>query len=156
MHCKISVQQVWRPMRRIFQVHWGRMLYLSLLIDSVGHCIRYANIKVFSEPHFPVYEQNPGEYAGKYVSEKTRIFPYFTQSDVFHWLAQKITHHWTRKIYITLKINNCKEIFNYTIVPILLSHFFISWRFLTKKLQLLRTCPFGFLSSPRDMFVFGP
>ena len=156
MHCKMGVQQAWRFKRRILQVHWRRMLYLSLPIDSVGDCIRYANIKVFSEPHFPVYGQNPGTHAGKYVSEKTCIFPYFTQSDVFHWLAQKITHHWTRKIYITLKINNCKEIFNYTIVPILLSHFFISWRFLTKKLQLLRTCPFGFLSAPWNMSIFEP
>ena len=23
-------------------------------IDSVGHCIRYANIKVFSKPNFPI------------------------------------------------------------------------------------------------------
>ena len=80
----MSVQQVWRFMRRIFQIHWRRMLYLSLPIDSVGHCIRYANVKVFSEPHFPVYGQNARTYTGKYVSEKTRIFTYFTQCDVFH------------------------------------------------------------------------
>ena len=29
---------------------WRRMLYLSLPIDSAGHDIRYANIKVFCEP----------------------------------------------------------------------------------------------------------
>ena len=52
-------------------------------LQSVGHCIRYANIKVFSEPHFPVYGQNSRTYTRKYVLEKTRIFPYFTQSDVF-------------------------------------------------------------------------
>ena len=49
-------------------------MYLSLPI----------NIKVFPEPHFPIYGQNPGTYTQKYVSEKTHIFPYFTQSDVFH------------------------------------------------------------------------
>ena len=40
--------------------------------------------KVFSEPHFPTYGQNPRTYTGKYVSEKSRILPYFTQSDIFH------------------------------------------------------------------------
>ena len=71
----MSVQQVWRFMRRIFQVYWKRMLYLSLPIDSVGHCIRYENIKVFPEPHFPIYGQNPRKYKRNYVSH---IFPYFT------------------------------------------------------------------------------
>ena len=37
---------------------WRKMLFLSLPTDSVGHYIRYANIKVFSEPNFPVYGQN--------------------------------------------------------------------------------------------------
>ena len=110
--CKMSVQQVWRFMRRILQVHWRRMLYLSLPIDSVGQRIRYGNIKVFTEPHFSIYGQNPRTYTQKYVSQKTRMFPYFTESDVFHWLAQKITHHWTSSIDIMLKINNCKEIFS--------------------------------------------
>ena len=68
MHCKISVQEVWHFMQRTLQVHWRRMLYLSLPIDSAGHCIRYANMKFFSEPHFPVYGQNPRTYTGKYVS----------------------------------------------------------------------------------------
>ena len=27
----------------------------KLLTNSAGHCIRYANIKVFSEPNFHVY-----------------------------------------------------------------------------------------------------
>ena len=60
------------------------MLYLSLLTGSVGHCIRYVNIKIFSEPHFRVYGQNPRTYTGKFVSEETRIFPFFTQCNVFH------------------------------------------------------------------------
>ena len=112
IHCKMSVQQVWRFIGRILQEHWQRMLYLNLPIDSVRHWKRYANIKVFLEPHFPIYEQNPMTYTQKYVSEKTRIFPYFTQSDVFHWLAQTVTHYWARIIDIVLKINNCKEIFS--------------------------------------------
>ena len=62
MHRKMSVQQVWRFMRRILQVHWRRMVYLSLPLESVGHCIRYANIKIFSEPHFPIYGQNLRTY----------------------------------------------------------------------------------------------
>ena len=99
-------------LHRILKVHWRRMLYLRLPIDSVGHCIRYANIKVFSQPNFPTYGQNPRTYMGKYVSGKSHIFPYFTQSDIFHWLAQKITHHWTRIIDIILKINNWKEVFS--------------------------------------------
>ena len=66
---------------------------LSLPIDSVWHCIRYGNIKVFSKPNFPVYGQNPRTYMRKYVSEKTYIFAYFTQCDLFHLLAQKCTHY---------------------------------------------------------------
>ena len=89
----MSVQQVWRFMRRILQEYWRRILYLNLPIDSVRHCKRYGNIKVFPEPHFPIYGQNPRTYTQKYVSEKTSIFPYFTQPDVFHRLPQTITHH---------------------------------------------------------------
>ena len=60
------------------------------------------NIKVFCKPNFPVYGQNPRTYTGKYVSEKTRIFAYFTQCDVFHLLDRKRTHYWTRIIDIIL------------------------------------------------------
>ena len=70
-----------------------RILNLTLLKDSNGHCIRYTDTKVFSKPNFPAYEQNSRMYTGKYVSEKTRIFVYFTQCDVFHLLAQKRTHY---------------------------------------------------------------
>ena len=59
MHWKMSVQQVWHFMLRIFQVQQRRMLCFSLRTDSVGHCIRYANIKVFSERNFLVFGQNP-------------------------------------------------------------------------------------------------
>ena len=34
-------------------------------IESAGHYIRYANIKVFSQPYFPVCKQNPRTYTGK-------------------------------------------------------------------------------------------
>ena len=95
------------------QVYSRRMLYLSLLIDSVRHCIRYVHIRVFYEPHFPVYKQNPITYTENYVSEKTHIFLYFTQCDVFHWLAQKITHHWTGITDIILKISNCKDCYDF-------------------------------------------
>ena len=69
------------------------MLYQSLAIYSVGHCIRYAYIKVFSEPNFLVYGQNPRTYTGKQVSEKNRIFANFTQCDAFLLLVRKTTHH---------------------------------------------------------------
>ena len=36
----------------------------------------------------------------------------------------------------------------------MLSHFFMSERYLTKKLQLLRTCPFFFLSIAQKILVF--
>ena len=49
MHWKMLVQQVWHFMLRIFQVQQRRMLYLSLPVDSVGHSIRDANIRVSSE-----------------------------------------------------------------------------------------------------------
>ena len=79
IHWKISVQQFWCFMHKILQVQRKRMLYLSLAIDSVGHYLRYANIKVSSERDFPIYGQNPRAITGKYISEKTRIFAYFTQ-----------------------------------------------------------------------------
>ena len=56
---------------------------------------------------------------GKYISEKTRIFAFFTQCDAFNLLAQKLTHHWKRTIDMILKITNCEEIFSETIVVIL-------------------------------------
>ena len=130
-------------------MHWRRILYLRLPIDSVRHYRRYANISIFSKPHFPMYGQNPRTYTQKYVSEKIRITPYFTQSDIFHWLSQTITHHWARIVDIMLKNNNCKEV----CVAILLSNFFISWWFLTKKLQLLRTCQFSISSSKHVHFL---
>ena len=145
MHRKMSVQQVWRFMRRIFQVHRKRMLYLSLPIDSVGHCIRYENIKVFSEPHFPIYGQNPRKYKRNYVSH---IFPHILLSLK---CFTKITHHWTRIIDILLKINNLKKF----LFKILLSYFFKSWQFLTKKPQLLRTYSFVFSSIAQNISIFG-
>ena len=41
---------------KILQVQWRRMLYLSLLKDSVGHCMKDTDIKVFSKPNLHVYE----------------------------------------------------------------------------------------------------
>ena len=128
IHCKMSMQHVWHLMHRILQVYWRRMLYLSLQIDSLVHCIRYANIKVFYDPHFPVYGQN-ARRCGKIHIRENPYIPIFTQCDVFHWLAQKTTHYWARIIDVILKIKNCIEVFSFAI---LLSHFFISWRFLTK------------------------
>ena len=57
IHWKMSVQQIWFFMHRILQVQRRRMLYLSLPIDSVGQCIRYTNLKVFSEPNFAIYRK---------------------------------------------------------------------------------------------------
>ena len=73
MHWKMSVQQVCHFMLKILQVHRRRILYLSLPIDSVGHSIRYGygNIKVFSEPNFAVYRQNPRTYRENTYQRKT-------------------------------------------------------------------------------------
>ena len=43
--------------------------FTSWALHKVCHCIRYANIKVFSELHFPIYAQNPRTYTGQYISE---------------------------------------------------------------------------------------
>ena len=51
-----------------------RNVGLRLAIDLGRHCIRHTRIKVFSDPHFPIYGQNPRTYTGKYVSEKTHKF----------------------------------------------------------------------------------
>ena len=93
LYPKMSMQQVWCFVHRILQVQQSRMLHLSLPINSVEHCIRYTNIKVLCEPNFPAYGQNPRTYTGKYISEKTCILACFTQCDVFHLLAQKLTYH---------------------------------------------------------------
>ena len=116
IHCKMSMQHVWHLMHRILQVYWRRMLYLSLQIDSLVHCIRYANITVFSDPHFPAYGQNARLYGKIHIRENPYI-PIF-------YPVWRIS-----LIFVILKINNCIEVFSFTI---LLSHFFISWRFLTK------------------------
>ena len=55
--------------------------------------VRQVNMNVFSEPNFSLYGQNPLTNTGKRVSEKTCRFAYFTQCDVFHLLAQKLTHY---------------------------------------------------------------
>ena len=133
-----TVQQVWYFMHRIFFLFWRSVLYLSLTKDSVAHCIRYANIMVSNKPIFPVYGHNPRTYTGKYVSEKTRVFAYFTQCNVCHLLAQKRKHYWTRITDIILQITN-----------------FITWQFLTKATNI-RICPFSFLSIAQNIFIFGP
>ena len=83
-------QQVWRElhqvlhfMHSILQVYPRKMLYLSFPIESVGHCIRHANIKILSEPDLSVYGQNLMTYAGKHVSKNTLTYTCFTQCDVF-------------------------------------------------------------------------
>ena len=117
MHCTLSVQQVWRFVHRFLQLHWRRVLYLSLPIDvlylrlpidSVGHCIIYANIKVFSEPHFPIYEQNPRTY--------TWIQGHILKS-LFHILMnfnKKATTF--KKVSLQFSINSSKYVHFWTLV----------------------------------------
>ena len=59
---------------------------------------KISKYKGFLRAKFPVYGQNPRTYTGKHVpekrvSEKTRIFAYFTECDAFHLLTQKRTHY---------------------------------------------------------------
>ena len=65
--------------RHILRSHYFVLIYSNLIPDSfihnTGHPIRYANIKVFSGPNFPVYGQNSRTYTGKYISEKTPYIP---------------------------------------------------------------------------------
>ena len=91
MHWKMSVQLVWHFIHVILLVQ--RMLYLSLSIDLVGHCTRYANIKVFSETNFPVYGQNPKTLYGKICIRENLHTGIFTHCDVFHLLPQKLKHY---------------------------------------------------------------
>ena len=55
--------------------------------------MKQPNAKVFSRPNFNVHGPNPRTYTGKYVSEKTRIFGYFTRFVVFDLLVKKLTHY---------------------------------------------------------------
>ena len=52
IHWKMSMQQIWFFMHSISQVQRR-----SSRIDSVGKCIRYTDLKVFSEPKFPLYRK---------------------------------------------------------------------------------------------------
>ena len=85
------------------------MLYLSLPIDSVGHCVRYANRKVFSYPHFPYMDRMQG-----HTRENT-----YQRKPVYSHILPSLTYFtdYPRKLHIIeqdiiLKINNCKEVFS--------------------------------------------
>ena len=47
------------------------------------HCVKYASIRVFYDPHISVYEQNRRfcRWSGKCGSEKSRVVEYLTQCD---------------------------------------------------------------------------
>ena len=77
LHWKTSVQQVWSLHPHNFASPTEKNV-----VSKFRDYIRYANIKVFCEPNFHVYGQNPRTYTGKYVSEKTHIFACFTQYDI--------------------------------------------------------------------------
>lgn len=100
MHCKMSVLQVWHSMCRIFQVQQWRILS-NLPIDSVGHCMRYPNIKVLPQPNFPLYWQNPRTYMGKSYQRKP-VYSHILPN--VHIIEHK--HYWTRIIDIYWKYLN--------------------------------------------------
>ena len=101
--------------KHILRSHYFVLIYSNLIPDSfihdTGHPIRYANIKVFSRPNFPVYGQNSRTYTGKYISEKTPYIPIIYPVWCTSVISPK-THHWTRMIDMILKITNCKESFS--------------------------------------------
>ena len=78
MHSKMTVQQVWHFMHRISQVQQRAMLYLSLTIESVGHCIRYANIKAFSGQTFPCMDITMDIYGEICIRETLYICIFYT------------------------------------------------------------------------------
>ena len=49
-------------------------------MENRSHCVKYARIRVFSDPYFPVLRQNRRFclYTGKYATEETRAMAYFT------------------------------------------------------------------------------
>ena len=115
----MSVQQVWRFMHRILQVH-KRRKFTSRLSWTMQKIYKY---KDFLWVKFSRTRTESKDIYRKICIRKTCIFTYFTQYDVFHLLARKLTHYWTRIIDITLKIvylNNwfdfLKSIFNILII----------------------------------------
>ena len=65
--------------RRNF-VHVLKTFYF---IPQNCHYVKYATIRVLSDPYFPVDRQNRlGLYTGKNGSEKTRFLAYFVQCNV--------------------------------------------------------------------------
>ena len=57
------------------------LIHFATQRNTTHYCVKYARIRVFSDPFFPVYGQNLRicPYMGNYVSKKTRILIYFTQ-----------------------------------------------------------------------------
>ena len=51
------------------------------VIADVHHCMKYARIRVFTDPYSPVYRPNPAfcPYTGEYGSVKNSILAYFMQ-----------------------------------------------------------------------------
>ena len=51
------------------------------IVTELGNspCLKYATIRVFSEPYFPLQGQNRRENAGKCGSEKNRVLVCFTE-----------------------------------------------------------------------------
>ena len=122
-----------------------RILYLSLPIDSVGHCMRYGNIKLFSEPNTAVYEQKTKDIYGKiHIREKgyIRIFypVYFTCVPSISLISSKN--------HSSLNKNNT-----------LYWKKLIVKKFLVKQLLWFpnfQNTSFGFLSIARNMSIFKP
>ena len=80
---------------------------LSLTLHKVCKYKRFSVSQIFQ-----YIDRIPKRYTGKYVLEKTRIFACFTKCVIFHLLAQKSTHYWTRIIDNILKITYCRHIFS--------------------------------------------
>ena len=71
------------------------MLCKSLPIDSVRPCIKYAIIKVFSEPNFPMYGQTPRTYS-KHMYQTKPVYTHFLPSLTYFT-------DYPRKLYIIEK-----------------------------------------------------
>ena len=100
-----------------------RMLYVSLTIESVGHCLRYANIKLFSEPNFPVYVQDLRALRENTSQRKPVYLHFYPVWRISLISPETYTLLNENDRYIILKIIICVEIFNLTIVVILLGNF---------------------------------
>ena len=79
------------------QVYYTWISYTPVLLVSIqllfSHCVKYAEIRTFSDPYFPVFVQNP-----------IRIFPYLDRISIYGKIGirKPVFHHISRSVLLNI------------------------------------------------------